>query len=186
MKKLHELNNEELKKVFEVNSKLQKKVFEDMFDNADFWNGEYLECWKNGIDYSIGWDRGTYFKCTDREYFIDGLKKAQHEYCFLADKWNEKIDYVEHLINRLNNLVYWDEINEDRLNNRIDELIEELENACYKRFLDEYEYCFEYESQLVHFLNFYVFDVSEKMDNDFYIDEDYKLFEHIEYEKQYF
>ena len=183
MKNFKYLNIEGLKLVFENNSKLREKVFDDMLDNAAFWCSEYLDCWeRGGIDYCIGWDRGTYFKCTDRDYFIDGLKTAQKTFCFLADKWNAKIEYVEHLINRLNNLVYWDEVNEERLNNRIDELIEELENACYKRFMDEYEYCFDSKNQLDYFLEFYS---NERMDDAFYVDEEYKLFEHIEYVKSY-
>lgn len=183
MKNFKDLSVEELNLVFENNSKLQEKVFEDMFDNADFCCREYLDCWKSGaIDYCIGWDRGTYFRSKNNELFIDGLKKAQDIYCFLADEWNSKIDYVEHLITRLNNLVYWDEVNEERLNNRIDELIEELETACYDRFMSEYEYCFDSKNQLDYFLEFYA---AERMDADFYVDENYMLFEHVEYVKSY-
>lgn len=182
MKKLHELTMEELKKVYEKNDKLQELVFNDMFDNAAFWCGEYLDCWKKGIDYSIGWDRGTYFKCTDNEYFIDGLKIAQKAFCFLADEWDEKIAYVERLIDRLDNLVYWDEVNEERLTNRIDELIEELENACYDRFMCEFESCFDHKNQIDYFLDFYW---DARMDEDFYINDDFELFEHVEYERKY-
>lgn len=180
MKCLNELNSEELKLVFENNSNLQEKVFNDMFEDINYWNEEILSCWKGGaIDYCIGWDRGTYFKVKDRQEFIDGLKKAQKTFCFLADKWNEKINYAEHLINRLNNLVYWDEVNEERLNNRIDELIEELKTACYNQFMSEYENCFDSENQLDYFLEFYS---SERMDDSFYVDENYTLYEPYEYE----
>ena len=182
MKNFKDLNVDELKLVFENNSKLQEKVFEDMFDNAAFWCSEYLNCWKGGIDYCIGWDRGTYFECTDKNSFLDGLEKAQETFCFLADEYNKTIKYCRELINRLNNLVYWDEVNEERLNNRIDELIEELETACYERFMSEYEYCFDSKNQLDYFLEFYA---NERMDNEFYVDGDYMLFEHIEYVKSY-
>lgn len=183
MKYLNELNSEELKLVFENNSKLQEEVFNDMFENANYWNEEYLSCWERGaIDYCIGWDRGTYFEVKDRQGFIDGLKKAQKTFGFLVDEWNEKINYTEHLISRLNNLVYWDEVNEERLNNRIDELIEKLETACYKRLMSEYESCFDSENQLDYFLEFYS---SERMDDSFYVDENYTLYEHIDYVKSY-
>lgn len=183
MKHLNELNPGELKLVFENNSKLQKEVLNDMFENANYWSGEYLKCWKRGaIDYCIGWDRGTYFEVKDRQEFIDGLKEAQNTFCFLADEWNKKINYAEHLINRLNNLVYWDEVNEERLNNRIDELIEELETACYKRLMSEYEECFDSENQLNYFLEFYS---NERIDDNFYVDENYTLYEHIDYVKNY-
>lgn len=184
MKKVHELNTEELKKVFEVNSKLQEKVFDDMFESVNFWNGEYLECWQRGaIDYCIGWDRGTYFICKDKDLFIEGLEKAQHTFCFLADEYNKTIEYVKKLINRLNEFYYdLSEKNYDRLENRIDELIEELENACYKRFIIEYESCFDSDYQLDYFLDFYA---SERLDENFYINADFELFEHVEYIKKY-
>ena len=74
------------------------------------------------------------------------------------------------------------ENNWERLENRIDELIEELENACYKRFMDEYEYCFDSKNQLDYFIDFYA---AERMDNDFYVDENYIFFEHVNYVKSY-
>ena len=184
MKNFKDLNTEELTIVFENNSGLQEKVFNDMFNNADFLCSDYLHRWKRGgIDYYIGWDRGTYFRSKDNALFIDGLKKAQHVYCFLADEYNKKIEYVEKLLNRLDYLYYnSSEENYNRLETRIDELIEELENACYKRFMDEYEYCFDSKNQLEYFLEFYA---DERMDGDFYIDENYLLYEHVEYIKSY-
>lgn len=182
MKYLNELTHDELKAVYEKNSKLQQKVLDDMLDSANVWNGEYLACWKGGIDYCLGCDRGTYFKCTDRDYFIAGLEKAQNDYCFLPDEWDTKIEYVAHLIDRLNNLAYADEVNEERLNKRIDELISELETACYKRFMEEYGYCFDSKNQLDYFLEFYA---AERMDNDFYIDDEYVLRRRVVYTESY-
>lgn len=184
MKNLKDLNTEELTLVFENNSKLQEQVFNDMFNNAAFWCSEYLDCWKSGgIDYCIGWDRGSYFNVTDWRLFIDGLKEAQRDYCFLADEYNKKIEYVEKLLNRLDYLYYnSSEENYNRLETRIDELIEELKNTCYNRLMDEYEYCFDSKNQLDYFLDFYA---AERIDNDFYVNEDYTLFEQVEYVKSY-
>jgi hypothetical protein len=187
MRKLNTLNKEELLKVLKKNSKLEEKVFDDMFDNANYWNSEYLSCWKNkGVDYCIGYDRGTYFECTDKELFLDGLKVAQNNFGFLADKYNDIIVYVENLINKMNCLNcysnYYDN-NYERLENRIDELIEELESECYKRFMEEYECCFNNDYKEDYFYEFYV---DSRMDNeDFYVDDNYVLYEHIEYEKSY-
>lgn len=183
MKLFKDLNTEELTLVYENNRKLQEQVFDDMFETASFYCEEYLNCWKRGsIDYCIGWDRGTYFTAKDRRGFIDGLRQAQRSFCFLADRWNEKIDYVDKLICRLDNLVYWDYVNEERLNNRIDELIEELEDACYKRFMSEYESCFDNDYQLNYFLEFYS---DARMDGDYYINDSYELFEHVEFERKF-
>ena len=182
MKNLKDLNIEELKLVFENNSKLQEKVFDDMFNNADFWCSEYLDCWESdGIDYCISWDRGTYFKCTDKNSFLAGLEKAQEWYCFLADEYDKTIKCCRELINKTYYLSL-SETNLKRLENRIDELIEELENACYNRFMSEYEYCFDSKNQLEYFLDFYA---AERMDEDFYIDKNYLLYEHVEYIKSY-
>lgn len=182
MKNFKDLRIEELELVFENNSKLQEKVFDDMFDTAAFWCSEYLNCWnRKGIDYSIGWDRGTYFKCTDQNSFLDGLEKAQEMYCFLADEYNKTIKYCRELIDK----TYYLDLNEnnlDRIENRINELIEELETACYNCFMSAYEYCFDSKNQLDYFIEFYA---DERMNNDFYVDEDYLLFEHIEYVKSY-
>ena len=184
MRKISDLNNYELRKVFENNSKLQTLVFDDMFETANFYCEEYLNCWKRGsIDYCIGWDRGTYFTSTEHGGFIDGLRQAQRSFCFLADDWNAKIDYVDKLIGRLDYLYYNSSAeNYDRLEARIDELIEELENACYRRFMLEYDDCFNYENQLDYFISFYS---NERMDDNFYINENYELFEHVDYIKSY-
>lgn len=187
MKDFKDLNREELLKVLEANSKLKEEVFNDMFDNAHFWNMEYLDSWKNkGIDYAMGYDRSAYFYCKDEELFLDGLKKAQHDYCFLADKYNPVIEYAEKIMNRMNNLDYnskYYDNNYERLTERLTELINELEHECYKRFMEEYEYCFNDENKKDYFIEFYV---DSRMDmEDFYIDDDYVLYEHIEYEKSY-
>ena len=184
MKKLNELNIEELKLVFENNSKLQEQVFEDMFDNADFCCGEYLDCWnREGIDYCIGWDRGTYFNAKDWGMFLEGLEEAQKTFCFLADNYNPLIEKAWKLYDKYTYHAYdFSDLNYERIENRLTDIIETLEDACYKRFMDEYEYCFDSKNQLDYFLDFYA---AERMNTDFYIDEDYTLFEHIEYVKSY-
>ena len=92
MKTLNDLTVKELEIVLDKNSKLKEQVFDDMFDTANFWNSEYLSCWdRKGIDYCIGYDRGTYFKCEDEELFLYGLRKAQEDFGFLADEFNEVI-----------------------------------------------------------------------------------------------
>lgn len=98
MKKFCELSIEEMKTVFDHNEKLRNEVLNDMFENANNWCCEYLDSWERGIDYSIGYDRGTYFKCTDKEYFLSGLQKAQSAYCFLEDSYNKTIEYTISLL----------------------------------------------------------------------------------------
>lgn len=184
MRKVYELTDMELAKVWENNHKLQDLVLEDMFDNAAFWCREYLDCWKRGaIDYCIGWDRGTYFRILNEDLFLDGLEKAQKNFCFLADEYNKTIEYCRELVNRLDEIGYTLSIdNENRLTDRKNELLEELENACYKRFMLEYETCFDYDNQFNYFVEFYV---DARMDETFYIDENYNLFEKVEFVRNY-
>lgn len=181
MKNIGELTIDELKKVFEVNDKLQDEVFDRMFDDAHYWNcKEYLPCWKSGIDYCIGYDRGTFFRCTEADGFIDGLKIAQRTFCFLPDEANTRIEYVEHLIERRDNIVYWDHDNIERIENRIDELCEELADDCFNRFMSEYEACFDNDNQLEYFI-----DYAADRYGHCYIDNDFVMYEDVAYTKKY-
>ena len=184
MKNFKDLNIEELKLVFENNSKLQEKVFDDMLDSAAFWCSEYLDCWeRGGIDYCIGWDIGTYFNAKDWGMFLEGLEKAQKTYCFLSDDYNSIIEKAWKLYDKYTYHAYdFSDLNYERIENRLTDIIEMLEDACYKRFMSEYEYCFDDKNQLEYFFEFYS---NERMDDDFYIDEEYTLFEHVEYVKSY-
>ena len=180
MKYLNELEREELIRVFENNSNLQEKVFDDMFNNAAFWCSEYLDCWKRGgIDYCIGWDRGTYFNAKDWRLFLEGLEEAQKTFCFLSDNYNPLIEKAWKLYNNYTYHAYdFSDLNYERIENRLTDIIETLESACYDRFMDEYKCCFDSKNQLEYFLEFYV---AERMDGDFYIDENYSLYEHVEH-----
>lgn len=178
MKNFNNLNNEELKKVWENNSKLRQRVFEDMQDAAGYWCGEYLECWDCGaIDYSIGYDRGSYFRYVRMSKFIEGLERAQKDYCFLSDEHNAVIAYCRKLYDKQDELYNnGDYINGDRVIERLEELLKELESECFKRFMSEYEATFDEEAQLDYFIDFYY---HERMNDNFYLDEDFKLYERI-------
>ena len=184
MKYLHELNGNELCKVFDRNGKLQEAVYDRMYDNAHYWAMEKLDCWSRGaIDYRIGYDRGAYFRCTDRALFVSGLERLQDEYGFLSSEYDVTIAYTEKLLDRLDIISVWDDKNYDRLVTRIDELIEELEDACFRQFMSEYEYCFETENQLEYFLDYGIEDVLPV--GNYYVDDNYILYENVAYTRCY-
>ena len=184
MKYLHELNDNELRKVFDRNDKLQEAVYDRMYDNANYWVTEKLDCWSRGaIDYCIGYDRGAYLRCTDRALFVSGIERLQDEYCFLSDKYNDTIVYTEKLLDRLDVISVWDDKNYERIVVRIDELIEELEDACFRQFMSEYECCFETENQLNYFLNYGIEDVLPV--GNYYVDDNYILYENVAYTRCY-
>lgn len=181
MKFIKDCTADELKQVFEANSKLQDEIFNRMFDDAHFLNcNDYLPCWSSGIDYCIGYGRGAFFRCTDAAGFIDGLKTAQRTFCFLPDEANSRIEYVEHLIGRRDNIVYWDYDNIEKIESRIDDLCEELAADCFKRFMSEYEACFDDDNQIEYFIEIGADDYSEC-----YIDDDFVMYEDVAYTKKY-
>lgn len=185
MRQLKELNREELLKVYEYNEGLQEKVFDDMTESADFWLGEYLDCWERGaVDYSLDISGCyNYFTVTDFGKFLTGLQKAQDSFCFLSDKWNPVIAKAWQLYEKYTYNAYdFSDLNYERIENRLTELIESLETACYSRVRDEYDYCFNEKNQMDYFLDFYI---DTRTDDNFYINEDFELLEHIEYEKSY-
>lgn len=182
MKYIRDCSREELKQVFNTNAKLREEIFDRMMNNASFWIDEYLRCWERGsINCEISSSCYSYFKSKDNTKFIDGLREAQRVFCFLADDMYDKIDYCDKLVHRL-----WlmedilSEKNHRRLENRVDELVKELEDACVKRFSEEYDACYEEEYQLEEWLSCMS---DEKA--DCYIDDDFKMYEIITIKKEY-
>ena len=175
-------------KVFKANAKLRGKVYDRMHQSVNDWCEEILWCWRDigGIDYSLGFDYGTYFRATDNNKFLDGLEEAQSKYGLLSDEFNPVIERVRKLTARLLyvDINYPDDVvNYMRLEKRIDQLVLELTNACYKVFINAYESVYFDEENAT---SFYLECFVEELDGDkFYIDENYTLFEHVEYEKSY-
>ena len=181
MKNFEQLKNEELKIVFEKNKKLQEIVSEAAQEDACFWIDEYLNCFDRGaIDYNIGYP-GNYMIILDQEKFIDGLEQIQKNYEYLTEEAQKDLTYSRHLINRLDNLSRYDDINEARLINRIDGILEDLKDEFLNKLINEYNYYYDGENLKNYFLEFY----AENMNDNYYIDENYILYQHIEYGKCY-
>lgn len=186
MKKLNELNREELRRVFDENKALRGIVFDHAAENADFWIGEYLDCFEYGaLDYSLDVS-GYYnhFRVKNFTKFLDGLENAQKTYCFLADEYNEIIKKAAALNEKYQNEHYYNlsDLNYERIEKRLTELIESLEAACYDVIRAEYDACYNDKYLFEYFIDGYL---DEMNTDNFYVDENYKLFEHVEYEKTY-
>lgn len=181
MKNACDLSDKEKMMIYEKNSAIREDVFDRMMDDAAFWCGEYLSSWDGigGIDYEIGYDRGAYFRVTDECKFLYGLRNAQAEFGFLADEYTKTIDYCLELIDRRELIPWNDEKNYDRITERINELIDDMESACFKRFMDEFEYCFDDQAQIDYYRDNYEFTYDQ------YVDDDYILYEDIKYTKCY-
>ena len=182
MKYIRDCSREELEQVFNTNAKLREEIFDYLMESASTWVDEYLSCWdRRGIKYDLSGYGYSYFKSKDNFKFLAGLQEAQRVFCFLPDSMNDKIDYAQKLVNRL-----WEvedtlsEANYERLSGRVDELIDELEDACLKRFKEEYDACCEEKYQLEEWLSY----LSEEK-SDCYIDDRFKMYEIVITKKEY-
>jgi hypothetical protein len=181
MKKFEDLTIEELKQVFNNNEKLQDDVLQDTQDDVRYWISEYMNCFECGtLEYNIGYP-GNYMTIKNQYEFIQGLKQLQKDYCYLSGEEEKTIYYVERLIDRYNNLPFYDNKNANRLDLRIEELTEKLKDLFFKRLVNEYNYYYDTKNLCDYFVEMY----ADNMTGQYYIDNNYILYQHIEYEKCY-
>ncbi len=181
MKKFEELTIEELKQVFNNNEKLQDNVLQAAQDDICYFINEYMNCFNRGtLEYNIGYP-GNYMTIKNSYDFIQGLKELQKDYCYLSEDSEKNIKYCDHLMNRHNNLPFDDYINAGRLENRINGIIIELKNDFLKSLVDEYNYYYDTKKLCDYFVEVY----ADNMPHGFYINDDFILYQHIEYEKCY-
>ena len=72
--------------------------------------------------------------------------------------------------------------NDNRLQDRINELTDGLRIELFNAVRREYDACCDAENLINYFIDFYV---NECMDDTYYINDNYILYQHIEYEKCY-
>ena len=184
MKKLSGLKTEELKKVYKNNQKIQEDVFAALVESANFWVGEYLENFEKGaINYSFSVDGYRDFLTVKNiDLFVEGLSISEAMFTWLPD-YAEKIKRLSELLDRYNTVGYTLSIDdENRIQNRINELSDGLRIELFNAVRREYEACYDAKNSIEYFIDFYV---NECMDDTYYIDDNYTLYQHIEYEKCY-
>lgn len=181
MKNFETLTTEELKKVFDNNKKLQDDIFSAAQENASYFISEYLECFERGaLECNIGYP-GDYIRVKNQNKFIQGLKQLQKDYCYFSDDDEKIILYADHLIDRYNNLPYYDDTNADRLEARIEELTTILQSNLLRILVNEYNYYYDTDNLYNYFIESY----ADNLTDNYYIDDNYTLYQHIEYEKCY-
>jgi hypothetical protein len=182
MKDIKTLTTEELKKVFENNSKLKEAVFENARGDVDFWIGEYMKNFSpTSIDYNIGYP-GNYFVVKNEYDFIQGCIEIQKDFCFFSDETAAKIAYCDSLMDRYENIKWYDYKNSELLEKRISELVNTIKNTFLLNLINEYDFYYDDKNLLDYFINEYS---DNFLYGDYYIDDNYILFQHIEYEKCY-
>ena len=170
MKKLSELTTEELKKVYNNNQKIQDDVFDALVESANFCIGEYLNNFERGAlkyDLSVS-GYGDFLTVKNIDLFVEGLSISESMYCWLPD-CAEKIDRLSALVDRYNKVGYTLSIdNDNRLQDRIDELTDGLRIELFNAVRREYDACCDAENLINYFIDFYV---NECIDDTYYIDD---------------
>lgn len=178
MKKIADLNREELKRVYKTNSKLRDSIREDYEDNQMYIVNETLDYFRSSLaDYSIGLYNNNYINIRDKNKFLEGVIRANSNHKLCVNDDSTILYEAINIHNKLQNTDY-DEENYKILENKFNLMIEELKENVLKEFNDmtmpESE-CYLLEA----FIMIYVDD--EINDNEFYIDEDYVLYKRVSY-----
>lgn len=175
--KLSEMTYKQLENLFNNNKSIRDKAFDRAMDDAQYWCGEYLDCFERGaVDYSIGWDGGAYFRIKNRYGFLDGMEKLQKDYGVLEDKYTSKIDELRKMLDHYN----YDDMSDEEYNaldEMLDEEFDELEEKTFERLMLEYKAAFEEETQL----DIFVCCMVDELEADGYITEGYKLVREVRY-----
>lgn len=167
MKKLSELTTEDLKKVWEVNEKLQVEVNEDYQESQMIWISDLLGGIKGALkDWSIGFYQRNYIDIKDDFLFLDALQSADKDSIIFLDEDRERLNKA---IEEYNNSYEEDE----------DIIKLESESEYFQEKTLEYfdlvtNIDFDYIESY-----FYEFYIDERMNDDFFIDEDFILYENI-------
>ncbi len=180
MKNFKQLTIEELRKVFNKNEELKKDVLQTAHVDVSYWISEYMNCFESGtIKYNIGYP-GDYIIIQDGRKFIEGLFKLQEQFCYLSEDSEKALKYCDSLIDKYDNLPS-DSEHRDLINERIHEIMQELKDNFLNLLVNEYDWYYDTKNLCDYFVEIY----ADNMDNNYYIDDDFILYQHIEYEKCY-
>ncbi|EIS9524179.1 hypothetical protein KWL52_006820 [Clostridioides difficile] len=178
MKKIADLNREELKRVYKTNSKLREYIRKDYEENQMYIVSQTLDYFRSSLaNYSIGLYNNNYINIRNKDRFLEGVIRANSDYKLFHNNDDTILYETIAIQNELQHTDY-DEENYKILENKFNLMIEELKENVLKEFnnmtMQESEsYLFE------AFTMTYVDD--EINDDDFYIDDDYVLYKRVSY-----
>ena len=166
IKRISELNNDELKKVFQKNEQLQNEVKEYLIDVEMEYVSENLNSFKKYLkDWDIGFYNQNHIQVKEgfESQFIEGVFDARNDYGFLSDEEFEKWQSIDFW-------VFDEENGENELN---ESLFNEFVQVVLNR-LNEMTDIYNYDIE-DYFINNYVNCYMYYYDEDYYID--YNTFE---------
>src|SRR5699024_3047818 len=186
MRTINELSTEELRIVFEVNAKLREEVAEDMAESEMFWIGEHISY----IDHTLAeWSIGQcnrYQNITIRDHagFIYAYEELHRDMQPLAEQYTPMVENAVRLADELYDVNMIDEVERaEELEEKVEQIAEEIADkmvATYTRTLDNY--CLDDIHICDYFIDFYA---DARMDGDYYVDSDYRLFRDVSYTESY-
>jgi hypothetical protein len=172
MRKLNELDPQELENLFAVNEKLRSIASERAQENADFWVSEYLTGFRNlrGVDYNIGYP-ANYMTVRNTAYkdFLDAAKEAQENFGLFEEETANRIERALARVEIYDDATYgyydMSSANFTRLEKWMDEQVETIAAELAARLETEYEYAYT-DDAARDFLEFIVDEVGDKYETD--------------------
>lgn len=166
IKRISELNNDELRKVFQENDKLQNEVEDHMTDSEMFYVSDNLNKFKKYLkDWNIGfYHNNNYIQVKEgcEDEFIKGVFDATKDYGFLSDEevkeWEgmfyvEDSEYNKNLFKKFVNLVL----------NRLNEMTNISNYNIEDYFVEFYaDAIMNDESFYINYETFELFEVTKK------------------------
>lgn len=158
IKRISELNNDELRKVFQENEKLQNEVEEYLTESEMYYISENLDRFRKYLkDWSIGFYNQNYIQIKDgfESEFIEGVFDARNDYGFLSDEEFEKwqsVDFYEY--DEWNDI---HELNESLFNEFVEVVLNRFNEMTNISNYDIEDYFVEfYADAIMNDENFYV------------------------------
>jgi hypothetical protein len=176
MKKLTELNTNEVTILWNRNSKLHDLVLHYYNNDKDLFVEEYIGCFPNGalesFEFGLYVDSHLYPK--DNKLFLDGLENLQDKFNVFELHEQKELNELQLIVDFLNLNI----ISEDAYNVLATEVFERLGDLAHSvvKFIQA-EYTDD-EEELKYYLVNFMFDWMEEIDG-FYIDNDYILYKKI-------
>lgn len=176
MKKIADLNREELKIVWGKNSQLREEVRKACEENDMYWIDEILAHINKSLDdWSVGFYNNNYINIKNGHKFLFELNSVCKKFSFLSEEDLKSTEYAIALINKLQCMDFENK-RFNMLENKINSLVKKLEEKVIEEFNNMTEPLAE-EYLLENFIEFYV--DAYLNDDEFYIDNDYILYEKI-------
>lgn len=182
MKKFADLTVEELEKVFDANDQLREEVEDDYQESQMDYISDILESMKDGLsNWEVGYGSRPIIQYRDERELFEATLEACDSFGFLSEEYTKKVKYYLGRCDVLDGMDY-----ENRQFKGLEEYIERAGSRVAEEIVSTFEQILDYSDSDIrdYFLDFYSNARMEESDG-FYVDDEYTLFQHVEYEKSF-